>query len=187
MSLSSAMRSSVAVAILAIVAACEQPTTTPVAQKSVVPDSADQVMFGVRFFLTDGGLRRAELVSDTAYMYDDNTRTEMRVVNTTFFKVSGEKDAVLTSKTGSYNIRLGSMEARGNVVVIATDGRKLETPHLRYDPSRNEIASDSAFTITEGGGRVTQGIGFIGDPDLNNVRVLKSTRSRGSAVTIPKS
>ena len=175
------------VAAVAIVAACQQPNTPTVAKKSVVPDSADQVMFGVRFFLTDGGLRRAELVSDTAYMYDDNTRTELRVVHTTFYKVSGEKDAVLTSKTGSYNIRLGNMEAKGNVVVVATDGRKLETPHLRYDPSRNEIASDSAFTITENGGRVTQGVGFIGDPDLNNVRVLKSTRSRGSAVTIPKS
>jgi len=170
-----------------IAAACTQPSTPPVAAHSVVPDSADQVLFGVRFFLTDGGLRRAELVSDTAIMYDDNTRTELRVVNTTFYKVSGEKDAVLTSKTGTYNIRLGNMEARGDVVVITTDGRKLETPHLRFDPSRNEIASDSAFTITEAGGRITQGIGFIGDPDLNNVRVLRSTRSRGSAVTIPKS
>ena len=173
------------VAVLA--AACQQTSSPPVAKRSVVPDSADQVMYGVRFFLTDGGLRRAELVSDTAFMYDENTRTELRVVNTTFYKVSGEKDAVLTSRTGSYNIRLGSMEARGNVVVVSTDGRKLESPHLRYDPSRNEIASDSSFTITESGGRVTQGIGFIGDPDLNNVRVLRSTRSRGSALTIPKS
>lgn len=180
-------RTFVLVFTLALVAACQQASTPPVAKKSVVPDSADQVMYGVRFFLTDGGLRRAELVSDTAYMYDENTRTELRVVNSTFYKVSGEKDAVLTSKTGSYNIRLGSMEARGNVVVISTDGRKLESPHLRYDPSRNEIASDSAFTITETGGRVTQGIGFIGDPALNNVRVLSSTRSRGSNLTIPKS
>jgi LPS export ABC transporter protein LptC len=180
-------RTFVLVFTLAQVAACQQASTTPVAKKSVVPDSADQVMYGVRFFLTDGGLRRAELVSDTAYMYDENTRTELRVVNSTFYKVSGEKDAVLTSKTGSYNIRLGSMEARGHVVVISTDGRKLESPHLRYDPSRNEIASDSAFTITETGGRVTQGIGFIGDPALNNVRVLRSTRSRGSNLTIPKS
>lgn len=167
--------------------ACQQASSPPVAKARVVPDSANQVLFGVRFFLTDGGLRRAELKADTAFMYDENTRTELRVVNTTFYKVSGEKDAVLTSRAGSYNVRLGSMEARGAVVVVATDGRKLETPHLRYDPNRNEIASDSAFTITETGGRITEGIGFIGDPDLNNVRVLRSTRSRGSAVTIPKS
>jgi LPS export ABC transporter protein LptC len=178
----------IAIALAGVLAgACQQASSPPVVKGRVVPDSADQVMFGVHFFLTDGGLRRAELVSDTAFMYDENTRAELRTVNTTFFKPSGEKDAVLTSKTGSYNIRLGSMEARGNVVVVATDGRKMESPHMRYDPNRNEIASDSAFTITEVGGRITQGIGFIGDPDLNNVRVLRSTKSRGSALTIPKS
>lgn len=144
-------------------------------------------MFGVHLFLTDGGIRRAELVADSAYMYDENTRTELRVVHTTFFKQSGEKDAVLTSKRGSYNVRLGNMEARDSVVVVATDGRKLTSPHLRYDPARNEIASDSAFTITESNGRVTSGIGFIGDPNLTNVRVLQKTRSQGSALTIPKS
>jgi LPS export ABC transporter protein LptC len=167
--------------------ACQQASTPPVAKGRVVPDSADQVMFGVRFFMTDGGLRRAELLADTAYFYDENTRAEMQKVNTTFYKNSGEKDAVLTAKSGTYNVRLGNMEARGNVVVVSTDGRKLETPHLRYDPNRNEIASDSAFVINEAGGRVTEGIGFIGDPDLNNVRVLRSTKSRGNPLTIPKS
>ena len=168
-------------------AACQQAGTPPVVKADVVPDSADQVLFGVRFFLTDAGLRRAELVADTAYMYDENTRTELRVVNTTFYKNSGEKDAVLTSRRGSYNVRLGSMEARDKVVVVSTDGRKLETPHLRYDPSRNEIASDSAFVMVETNGRVTEGIGFIGDPDLNNVRVLRAARSRGNRLLIPKS
>ena len=168
-------------------AACRKDSASPVIKGRVVPDSADQVLFGVRFFLTDGGLRRAELVADTAYMYDENTRTELRVVNTTFYKNSGERDAVLTSQTGTYNVRLGSMEARGDVVVVTTDGRKLTTPHLRYDPSRNEIASDSAFVINEATGRVTEGVGFIGDPDLNNVRVLSATKSRGNQLVIPKS
>ena len=176
----------VALTLSCIVAACQQSSTPPVPTGNVVPDSADQVMFGVHLFLTDGGIRRAELVADSAYMYDENTRTELRVVHTTFFKQSGEKDAVLTSKRGSYNVRLGNMEARDDVVVVATDGRKLSTPHLRYDPSRNEIASDSAFTITEANGRITEGVGFIGDPDLTNVRVLTKSRSRGSTVTIPK-
>lgn len=174
-------------AAVAALAACRDTAPPPVMKASVVPDSADQVMYGVKFFLTDGGVRRAEMVADTMFMYDESTRAELRVVHTTFYKVSGEKDAVLTSKSGSYNVRLGSMEARGDVVVVSTDGRKIQTPHLRYDPSRNEIASDSAFVINEPNGRVTEGIGFIGDPDLNNVRVLKSTRSRGSQITLPKS
>lgn len=170
-----------------VVAACQQSSSPPAAKATVVPDSADQVLFGVKFFLTDGGIRRAELVADTAYMYEDNTRTDLRVVHTTFFKTGGEKDAVLTSKTGTYNVRLGNMEARGNVVVVSTDGRKLTTPHLRYDPAKNEISSDSTFKLIESGGRTTEGVGFLADPDLNNVRVLKSAKSRGNQLTIPKS
>lgn len=170
----------------ALLAACQPSNSPAVTKTSVVPDSADQVLYGVKFFLTDGGVRRAELVADTAFMYEDNTRTDLRVVNTTFFKTGGEKDAVLTSQTGSYNVRLGNMEARGDVVVVSTDGRRLMTPHLRYDPSRNEIASDSVFSMVESGGRSTEGIGFIADPDLNNVRVLKASKSRGNQLTIPK-
>lgn len=172
-------------AVLAL--GCGGEGATPAAGPSVVPDSADQVMFGVHLFLTDAGVRRAELLADTAFTYDDNTRTDLRVVNTTFFKTNGEKDAVLTSRQGTYNVRLGNMEARGDVVVVATDGRKLETPHLRYEPTRNEIASDSAFVLTESNGRVTEGIGFIGDPDLTNVRILRGAKSRGSSIPLPKS
>jgi LPS export ABC transporter protein LptC len=176
----------VALSVLCIGSACQPTATTPVAQATVVPDSADQVLYGVRFFMTDAGVRKAELVADTAFMYDANTRTEMRVVNTTFFKANGEKDATLTAKQGTYNVRLGAMEARGNVVVISTDGRKLETPQLRYDPSRNEISGDSAFVMTDPERRVS-GIGFITDPDMNNIKVLKAAKSSGNQLTIPKS
>ncbi len=183
------MRPHLLLALVAMcaLAACQQSNSPQTTKAKVVPDSADQVLFGVKFFLADGGIRRAELVADTAYMYEDNTRTDLRVVNTTFFKSGGEKDAVLTSLTGTYNVRLGNMEARGNVVVVSTDGRRLTTPHLRYDPARNEISSDSSFTLIDNGGRTNEGIGFLADPDLNNVRVLKRSKSSGNQLTIPKS
>jgi LPS export ABC transporter protein LptC len=179
----------VALALLSVacvVGACQQQGTPPIAAATAVPDSADQVLFGVRFFLTDGGLRRAELRADTAFMYESNTRTEMRAVHSTFFKNSGEQDATLTAREGTYDVRLGGMEARGQVVVVSTDGRRLESPQLRYDPSRNQVSSDSAFTLTETGGRIIQGIGFTSDPDLNNIRVLRAARSTGNQVTIPR-
>jgi LPS export ABC transporter protein LptC len=65
------------------------------------------------------------------------------------------------------------MEARGNVVVVSEDGRRLETQQLRYDPARNEISSDSAFVLTEPTQRVS-GIGFRADPNLNNVNILRA-------------
>jgi LPS export ABC transporter protein LptC len=165
--------------------ACEETQAPPVAQQSILPDSAEQMLFGVHFFLTDGGIRRAELFADTAYMYDQNTRTEMRTVKTHFFDAAGKESATLTSREGSYSFRLNTMEGRGTVVVVTPEGRRLETEQLRYDPARDEVSSDTAFTLTEPD-RVTTGIGFTSDPEMNNIHVLRALKTSGQAITIPK-
>ncbi|MGH7713712.1 MAG: LPS export ABC transporter periplasmic protein LptC [Gemmatimonadaceae bacterium] len=167
-------------------AACQDLQEPASVRAAPLPDSADQMLFGVSTVITDAGVRRAELKSDTALMYDNSTRTELRKVNATFFTVTGVQDATLTSRSGTYNMRLGTMEARGDVVVTSTAGRRLTTPELRYDPGRNEVSSDSAFTLTMPDGRVVQGIGFISDPDLNSIRILKNPKASGARVTIPK-
>jgi LPS export ABC transporter protein LptC len=151
--------------------------TTPLA------DSSDQIIFGARALLTDRGLLRAELFGDTAYFFDDNTRIELRTVRTIFFTTEGAKNATLTSREGTYRTS-GTMEARGNVVVVSEDGRRLTTPQLRYDQARNEISSDSQFVLTEPG-RTVAGVGFVSDPDMANIRILRTTSGSTGRVTIP--
>ena len=163
--------------------ACDRGKATPLALASPMADSADQVLFKARSLLTDRGLLRAELLADTGFFFDESTRIELEVVKVTFYTQQGAKSSVLTSKEGTYNTRLARMEARGNVVVVSTDGRRLVSEQLRYDQQRNEISSDSAFTMTEPG-RTLRGVGFISDPDMTNVRVLKGASGRGT-VTVP--
>ncbi len=158
--------------LMAISVACTDKRRPPVATHSPLADSADQVMYGAKFKLTDGGLSRALLHADTAYFFDDNTRIELENVNTTFFTATGAKDAVLTSQRGTYNSRTSNMIARKNVVVVSEDGRRLTTPELSYNQQRNEISSDSAFVMTEPNRRL-EGIGFRSDPNMNNIRILK--------------
>ncbi len=164
--------------------ACADKKALPSARGGGSPlaDSADQVMFGARFVLNDEGLNRARLKADTAYFFDDNTRVELENVHTTFFNAAGAQDAVLTSRRGTYNTRLGNMVARQNVVVVSQDGRRLTTSELVYDQPRNEISSDSAFVMTEPNRRL-EGIGFRSDPDMNNIRILKG--ASGLARSIP--
>ena len=171
-----------AVVALAATGACTETTEPPVTT-SALADSSDQVMFGARALLTDQGLMRAELFGDTAFFFDDNTRIELRGVRTTFFTTQGARSAVLTSRAGTYRTA-GNMEARGSVVVVAEDGRRLTTEQLRYDQQRNEISSDSAFVLTEPGRRV-EGVGFISDPNMNNIRILRTTSGSTGRVTIP--
>ena len=164
-------------------AACQHGKEPAAVKTSALADSADQVMFGAHAILTDQGLMRADLYGDTAFFFDDNTRIEMRTVKTNFFTTEGAQNAVLTSKEGTYRTQ-GSMEARGDVVVVSTDGRRLTTPQLRFDQNRNEISSDSAFVLTEPGRRVA-GVGFVSDPNMNNIRILKTTSGSTGRVTIP--
>lgn len=165
------MRALALFALLLVASACDDKREPPVLPHSAMADSADQVMYGASFNLTDRGVIRAELQADTAYFFDDNTRIELDDVNTTFYTVSGMKDAVLTSDRGRYSTRLGNMTAYGNVIVNTEDGRRIETPELHYNEGANQFTSDSQFVMTEPGRRIA-GVGFRSDPGLKNVQVF---------------
>jgi LPS export ABC transporter protein LptC len=173
--------------VVVLVAACRGRQNAPSAPHNPLADSADQVVFGARSKMTDGGVSKSDLYADTAYFFDDNTRIEMRGnVTVTFFTDVGAKNAVLTSKEGTYNNRTGNMEARGNVVVNTVDGRHLTTPVLRFNQSKNEISSDSSFVTTDSTRRLT-GIGFTSDPNMNNIHCLRACSGLGGQVVLPSS
>ena len=168
--------------VLVGAAACSSKKQPPVAAHSPLADSADQVMYGARFNLTDKGLQRAQLHADTAYFFEDNTRIELENVHTTFFTATGAKNAVLTSNRGRFNSRTNNMVARKNVVVVTEDGRRLTTPELNYNQQTNQISSDSAFVMTEPNRRL-EGIGFRSDPDMKNIQILKGASGMARGVS----
>ncbi len=143
---------------------CRSPGGPPVKEIPTAADSADQVMYRVRTLLTERGVQQGELFADTAYVYDDGSRYELRNVRTTFNTPTGAPNGTLTAKRGRYDIRQRIMEAFGDVVVVSTDGKRLLTPHLRFDQTRNLVRSDSAFTLIEGDRR-SEGLGFESDPN----------------------
>jgi len=149
------------------------------AKKSSLPDSADQVIFGGSVILTNQGVSNGRLLSDTMYVYEDGSRLDLRRVNVTFFTGQGVKDGVLTSRSGAYHTRLQRLEARGEVVVIRNDGKRLMTPQLVYDQARNQIFSDSSFTFIEPS-RQIMGIGFQSDPHFNTFKCLQACKGVAS-------
>ena len=164
-SLTTITRAAVAATIFTI-AACKREAPAIPTTVSALADSADQVMSGVQFLLTEGGVQQGKLVADSGFMFENSTRVELRGVRTDFFAKTGEPTGTLTSREGTYLEQRGDLEARKDVVVISSDGtRKLETAQLRYDERTNLISTDSAFTITQDG-QVGRGIGFSTDPDV---------------------
>jgi LPS export ABC transporter protein LptC len=172
-----------ALAIALAAAACGNGTEPRVTAANPLADSADQVMFGISTLVTHQGVLRAQLEGDTAYFFDGSTRIEVRNEKTTFYGNTGQQTAVLTSREGTYNTVRGQMEARKHVVVITTDGKRLETEQLRYLQGINQVSSDSAFVLTEPT-RTLRGIGFTSDPDLTNLHVKQVLTGSGT-FTLP--
>lgn len=171
------------VAVLALAGACRKQQAPPV-RAGTTADSADQVMLNVRTLLVDRGVQRGELRADTAYVFDDNSRFEFRVVNTTFNTSTGAPNGTMSGKRGRYDIRNGVLEGWGDVVITTTDGRRLTTQQIKFDQARNEVSSDSAFTLSEGE-RVQEGVGFRSDPNLQRFQVLTGARGKGGTVVLP--
>lgn len=143
-------------------------------EPSVFASGADQVMFGVEQYLTRAGIRRGVLRADTAYVYDDASRIEMRRLEIRFFDAAGADLGRLTGRRGEYQLPAGDMTVHGEVEL---NGRLqsaapsvLETDSLAYDAAADELATDAAWTLTHPDGTVEQGTGLVTDPAMENIR-----------------
>ena len=156
-----------------------RPTTTVQAS-----DSADQVLEGFSHYVTNEGVRRSRVEADTAFFYEPTQITELHKVKVVFYDIKGEEGSTLTAKQGVYRWQDGSMEARGNVVVVSPDGRKLTTEVLRYDNGTNTILTDRHFTFDRGEEHL-EGNSFRSDPDFKNVVTDKPRGVTGNGMLLP--
>jgi LPS export ABC transporter protein LptC len=135
------------------------------------------VMFGLTQFVTQDGVRKAFLESDTAFIYENAGKADLRKVKVTFFGPQGDTSSVVTGKLGFYDWRTGKMEARDDVVVLLSNGGRLTTSVLRYDQTKNEVSTDQHYNYVAPD-RTMEGEGFVTDPALS---VFRTSRPRGKA------
>jgi LPS export ABC transporter protein LptC len=156
-----------------------RPTTTVQA-----PDSADQVLEGFSHYVTNDGVRRSRVEADTAFYYEATQITDLRKIKVVFFDLKGEEGSTLTALRGTYRWQDGSMEATGNVVVVAPDGRRLTTTSLRYDNITNQIMTDEQFSFDRGAEHL-EGNSFRSDPDFKNVVTDRPRGVSGEGLLLP--
>jgi LPS export ABC transporter protein LptC len=169
----------IAMSVVGLAGCKKKGSAPPVAAKATLADSAEQVLFNTHSLLTDKGVQRGEMFADTVFIFDDNTRFEMRKVRVTFNTATGAKDGVMSADRGRYNLRQQVLEGFGNVIIVTNDGRRLTSPQLKYMQGLNEISSDSAFTVVKPGSTFS-GVGFKADPQLNHFQSFKAGSTRGS-------
>lgn len=158
-------------ALLSPLGGCGSEQSGEVASPELLNMRADQVMIGLRHWMTRDGIRQAHLVADTAYFYNDSSSIRLRDVEVTFYDQDGGTGSTLTSARGTYDMQTGDMEAEGNVVVVdSARTRRLETPRIRYETMTDRLVSDTSF-VWRREGDVVRGTGLITDPGLNTVQI----------------
>ncbi|MEX2611800.1 MAG: LPS export ABC transporter periplasmic protein LptC [Gemmatimonadota bacterium] len=168
-----------------LLAACNGPAAPAGTDYQELP--ADMVTVGMRYYSTEGDRRTAELRADTAYEFQDSAGYSLRGVDLKIFDEStGQQTATLTSERGTFNRNTESMIARGNVVLVTSDGYRIETPELLYDPAAGRMESDSTSVIIQDGERTTARDGFIATGvqggRIGNVRLRRPTGSVGLVI-----
>lgn len=165
---------------LAAVGACKESTPPPVGKAGAV-DTAEQVGFGVRTLLTANGVQKGELQADTMFVFNDQTKFDFRNARVKFNTETGAPNGTMRADRGLYDTRTQILEGFGNVVVTTLDGKKLTSPHLRFNQLSNEVSSDTTFQMVAGN-RTQSGVGFKTDPNLSRFTCQRSCRTTGTVV-----
>ena len=169
------LRVAAAAAVVAAAFGCAGPEAPP--PTVAAADSADQIFFGLVHNLTLDGVLRARLQADTAHFFQASQRAELQRVHVVFFSPQGQQTSELTSIEGTYDWRTGNMEARGNVVAVTPDGRRLRTSVLEYDRTTDRLAGPASF-VFDAPDRHLEGESFEADPDFRNVVTTRPRRGR---------
>lgn len=153
------------------IGACKESTQPPIGKQGPI-DTAEQVGFGVRTLLTGNGVQRGELQADTMFVYNDQTKFDFRNARVKFNTETGAPNGTMRADRGIYDTRTQILEGFGNVVVTTLDGKRLTSPHLKFNQLANEVNSDTSFVL-KAADREQRGVGFTADPNLTHFRCLK--------------
>jgi LPS export ABC transporter protein LptC len=164
-----------------VLAACSE-SVPPAGTLATPSDSADQVVFGLNHQVTVDGVLRTRLRADTAFLYQIAQQAQLRRLTVTFYSPEGRETSTLTAREGTYQWRTGDMEARGEVLAVTPDNRRLTTTLLRYHRDLQQIEGPEAF-VFDAPNRHLEGEGFTADPDFRDV-VTRRPR-RGTAGDVP--
>ena len=172
------------IALLPLVA-CQDRGVPP--RRTVVADSADQVLSGMSTTISRDGVRESIVTADSTWIYEARQVSDLKTMIVTMFDSTGAVISRITADKGIYRIRDQSLDARGNVVATSPNGQVLKTQHLVYDTRANVVSSDTAFTSNSPKGSIS-GAYFTADPGFNHVRVTKpkDVRQKGRGTIIGK-
>jgi LPS export ABC transporter protein LptC len=139
-------------------------------------DKPGQVSYNTSMNFSASGILRAILHAGRVETFETKHYTWLdSSVRVDFYNKEGLHSSVLTSQTAKVNTTNNNMTAYGHVHIVSDSGTTVDTDSLEWDNKSQTIHSDAPVHIVEKDGRVTDGIGFESDQNLEHYHIMRPT------------
>ena len=136
----------------------------------------DVVVENMVMFYSDSARLQSKLVAPLVIQF--NTEKEQRRefpkgLHVWLYETTGELKAEITANRATHDMEANLWEASSNVVLINSDGQKLETEQLFWDPKKGIVYSEKYTKITNKNGTVASGESFTSNQDFKNAQLFR--------------
>jgi LPS export ABC transporter protein LptC len=156
-------------------------STSAVPTDSAQGERPSQITWDARFTLSEQGQRRAIIRAARMEQYnsDDSTYSIWRTLSDTgrvrsYIFEEGDSSATITADSVVYYTEDGEFDAYGSVVVLTTEGRRLESEQLTWNQFDRKIRTRRFVHITTPTEDV-RGNGLVADEDLEAYQIGEFT------------
>lgn len=153
---------------------CSKPNLEDVKVLTDEKEYPSETAYNIEYIYSDSAKVKAKLKAPYMEKYEsDNPYIEMsKGMNVTFFDRDKQPSSFLKADYGIRYDNKKITEAKGNVVVVTTNGDTLTTEHLVWNEKKNKVFSKSKVRVrTED--EIIYAEEFETDPDFNEYKFKK--------------
>lgn len=132
---------------------------------------------------TQTGKKKWTLYATTANVYDEVINVDS--VRIRFYNDEEREYAILSSRTGSLNIKTHNILVRDSVILFTEDSTKLFTDSLFWRNDSQKILTDAYVRIIKRDSTVIEGRGLKTTPDLKRIEIIGEIKGL-SPIQFPK-
>ena len=162
--------------VLAACAGCsQQRAASPAGSTGELPD---QEVSDFAVAETNEGRVEWKLYAHDAAIFNARNLIIAHQVRIDFFDELGKKSSELDARQGEVNQRTRNMIARGDVVVVTTEGTRMSSQELQFlNKEQKIVVPDHELVRVERGGDVLTGYGFESDPALTHFEFKRQVQA----------
>ncbi len=164
------------VAVLVVVIIRNYRGDSPETFLEALPRNVDLSLKKVDYTETRNGVRRWQLIADSADYSVKSATTHVENIHMTFFDKKGVDEATLTARNGEMHTEKRAVMASGDVVVRTVNGYDFFTDRLVFSESDRKIRTDDPVRIVSSQMTVS-GAGLEFDVDSHRYLLRSKVRA----------